>query len=33
MIHVKTKFERPEADVVARLAKFSSATIHANWFM
>ncbi len=28
MIHVKTKFERPAADAVARLAKFSSATIH-----
>ncbi|WP_336853692.1 4-carboxy-4-hydroxy-2-oxoadipate aldolase/oxaloacetate decarboxylase [Sinomonas albida] len=28
MIHVKTKFERPAADVVERLAKFSSATIH-----
>jgi 4-hydroxy-4-methyl-2-oxoglutarate aldolase len=28
MIHVKTKFERPSADVVERLSKFSSATIH-----
>lgn len=28
MIHVKTKFDRPEADAVARLSKFSSATIH-----
>ncbi|MBP2412267.1 4-hydroxy-4-methyl-2-oxoglutarate aldolase [Arthrobacter stackebrandtii] len=28
MIHVKTKFERPTAEAVARLAKFSSATIH-----
>ena len=28
MIHVKTKFERPDADVVSRLAAFSSATIH-----
>lgn len=28
MIHVKTKFERPTADAVARLSKFSSATIH-----
>ncbi|MEV8145236.1 4-carboxy-4-hydroxy-2-oxoadipate aldolase/oxaloacetate decarboxylase [Specibacter sp. NPDC078709] len=28
MIHVKTRFMRPTADAVARLAKFSSATIH-----
>ncbi|MFD1214085.1 4-carboxy-4-hydroxy-2-oxoadipate aldolase/oxaloacetate decarboxylase [Arthrobacter sp. GCM10027362] len=28
MIHVKTKFERPDPDVVRRLAAFSSATIH-----
>ncbi|MBP1134658.1 4-hydroxy-4-methyl-2-oxoglutarate aldolase [Arthrobacter sp. PvP023] len=28
MIHVKTTIERPEADAVSRLAKFSSATIH-----
>jgi 4-hydroxy-4-methyl-2-oxoglutarate aldolase len=28
LIHVKTKFERPAEDVVERLAKFSSATIH-----
>lgn len=28
MIHVKTRFKRPTADAVARLAKFSSATIH-----
>ncbi|YCH07019.1 4-carboxy-4-hydroxy-2-oxoadipate aldolase/oxaloacetate decarboxylase [Arthrobacter sp. alpha11c] len=28
MIHVKTKFERPDADVVSRLSAFSSATIH-----
>jgi len=28
MIHVKTKFERPAADVVERLSQFSSATIH-----
>ena len=28
MIHVKTTIERPEADAVRRLAKFSSATIH-----
>lgn len=28
MIHVKTKVDRPTADAVQRLAKFSSATIH-----
>lgn len=28
MIHVKTKVDRPAADAVQRLAKFSSATIH-----
>ena len=28
MIHVRTRFERPPADVVARLGAFSSATIH-----
>lgn len=28
MIHVKTNVERPTADAVQRLAKFSSATIH-----
>ncbi|WP_458115927.1 4-carboxy-4-hydroxy-2-oxoadipate aldolase/oxaloacetate decarboxylase [Arthrobacter sp. D2-10] len=28
MIHVRTKFERPTADVVERLSAFSSATIH-----
>ncbi|CAH0284721.1 4-hydroxy-4-methyl-2-oxoglutarate aldolase/4-carboxy-4-hydroxy-2-oxoadipate aldolase [Arthrobacter sp. Bi83] len=28
MIHVKTTIERPDADAVSRLAKFSSATIH-----
>lgn len=28
MIHVKTNIERPDADAVSRLAKFSSATIH-----
>ena len=28
MIHVKTNFDRPNADAVSRLAKFSSATIH-----
>lgn len=28
MIHVKTKFDRPSADAVSRLARFSSATIH-----
>ncbi len=28
MIHVRTRFERPSADVVARLGAFSSATIH-----
>jgi len=27
-IHVRTRIERPDPDVVARLAKFSSATIH-----
>ena len=28
MIHVKTTIDRPDADAVSRLAKFSSATIH-----
>ncbi|MFY9634311.1 MAG: 4-carboxy-4-hydroxy-2-oxoadipate aldolase/oxaloacetate decarboxylase [Cellulosimicrobium cellulans] len=28
MIHVKTTIERPTADAISRLAKFSSATIH-----
>ncbi|QOD03780.1 4-carboxy-4-hydroxy-2-oxoadipate aldolase/oxaloacetate decarboxylase [Pseudarthrobacter sp. BIM B-2242] len=28
MIHVKTTIERPSADAISRLAKFSSATIH-----
>lgn len=28
MIHVKTTIDRPSADAVSRLAKFSSATIH-----
>ena len=28
MIHVRTNIERPAADVVSRLAQFSSATIH-----
>lgn len=28
MIHVRTKFERPDPDVVGRLGTFSSATIH-----
>lgn len=28
MIHVKTNIDRPSADAVSRLAKFSSATIH-----
>jgi 4-hydroxy-4-methyl-2-oxoglutarate aldolase len=28
VIHVKTNIERPDADAVSRLAKFSSATIH-----
>lgn len=28
MIHVKTKFDRPDPDVVRRLGAFSSATIH-----
>lgn len=28
MIHVKTSIDRPDADAVSRLAKFSSATIH-----
>lgn len=28
MIHVKTSIDRPSADAVSRLAKFSSATIH-----
>jgi 4-hydroxy-4-methyl-2-oxoglutarate aldolase len=28
VIHVKTNIERPDADAVRRLAKFSSATIH-----
>lgn len=28
MIHVKTKIDRPTADAVSRLSKFSSATIH-----
>ncbi|NVM96897.1 4-carboxy-4-hydroxy-2-oxoadipate aldolase/oxaloacetate decarboxylase [Arthrobacter wenxiniae] len=28
MIHVKTKFDRPSADAIRRLSKFSSATVH-----
>ena len=28
MIHVKTKFDRPERELIERLAQFSSATIH-----
>ncbi|KQQ82279.1 4-carboxy-4-hydroxy-2-oxoadipate aldolase/oxaloacetate decarboxylase [Arthrobacter sp. Leaf137] len=28
MIHVKTKFDKPSEDAIARLSKFSSATVH-----
>lgn len=28
MIHVKTKIDRPSADAISRLSKFSSATVH-----